>query len=79
MAETDLFLRIEGQVSVADFIKANALFHKLLTEICKYVDRESHFQWDVQDLRPGSATTVFRGATVGQENIHEVETIYADV
>ena len=79
MASDTLTLKLEGDVSLADFAKAirgfNALVHGLTAEVAP----DGGIDWTVSDLQPGSATATTLGTASKREPLLLVRQAYLTV
>jgi hypothetical protein len=79
MAETQLTIALEGEVSLHDFRVTMARFDALIEALCVHVNREAVVHWDIVDLKAGSATATVKGTSLDHAFIAEVSRIYLDV
>src|SRR5438046_3046240 len=75
MANDTLTLKLQGEVSLADFAKAIARFDSLVRALTENVASGS-IEWAVDDLQPGSATTTTLGTAQTLEPLLRVRRAY---
>jgi hypothetical protein len=79
MASDTLTLKLQGDVSLADFAKAIARFNALVNGLTETVAPDANIDWSVADLQTGSATATTLGIAKTDEPLLLVRRAYLSV
>lgn len=72
MANDNLTIKLDGEVTLEDFAQAMQLFRKLVGALTAEFGRGTRITWLVDDLRPGSAATTVAAVAEKVEPVERV-------
>lgn len=79
MPDTTVTFALEGDVTLDQFSEAVRHFNNLLLQLTQEVAADTKIEWDIEDLRSGSAILAVAGRADSDEPVQRVVSAFEDV
>ena len=74
-----LTLKMSGDITLRDFVKTFQEFQKLLNSVTQEINKRKNVEWNIDDLKGGSAEVTINGVSENIENIERVVTAVGSI